>query len=125
MIDTLNIGKYIYNALTQSKTITCKVYPLVADNNAKFPFIIYRRLNLISKTTKDGLYEDTVTMEIDVITETYTEGVDIANKVRDILQKQYVSYQGMEINDAEITMATEEYNSGYIQRLQFQFTLNN
>ncbi len=125
MINTLNLGKYIYNSLTNSKTITCKVYPLVADNNAKFPFIIYKRVNLFSSECKDGTYQDNVTMEIDVITDTYTEGIDIANKVRDILQKQYVNYQDMEINDASITMASEEYNSGYIQRMQFNFKINN
>ncbi len=56
MIDTLNIGKYIYSVLKNGTDV--EVYPLVADNDAKFPFIVYKRENLVSERCKDGYYED-------------------------------------------------------------------
>ena len=62
MIDTLNIGKYIYSRLSQIEGV--KSYPLVADNDAKLPFIVYKRVNLESSGSKDGYYEDKVTMEV-------------------------------------------------------------
>ena len=76
MIDSLGIGKVIFTLLGDFKT-----YPLVADNNAKYPFIVYKRNNVISSTCKDGSYEDTV----DIGTMMDSEGIKIANKVREIL----------------------------------------
>ncbi len=126
MIDTLNIGKYIYNTLTSSSGITCSIYPLVADNDAKFPFIIYKRVNLISEMCKDGTYEDDVTIEINVVTDKYSVGIEIANKVRELLEVQNVNYQGLEITESKIVQASEEYNTGaFVQRMQFQIKINN
>ena len=125
MINTLNIGKYIYNTLTQSEDITCKVYPLVADNDAKYPFIIYKRVNLLSDVCKDGTYEDDVTVEVVVVTDKYSVGVEIANKVRELLEIQHIRYDDMEINDTKLVLATEEYNNGYVQRMQYQMKINN
>jgi len=72
MIDTLNIGKYIYSAL---KFTNVDVYPLIADNDAKFPFIIYKRNSMVSSGCKDGYYEDEVSFEVNIITDTYFKGV--------------------------------------------------
>ena len=59
--------------------------PSLADNNAKYPFIVYKRNNVISSTSKDGSYEDTVDIGITIVTMKYAEGIEIANKVREIL----------------------------------------
>ena len=125
MINTLNIGKYIYTTLHQSEDITCKVYPLVADNDAKYPFIIYKRVNLLSSDVKDGIIEDDVTIEIVVVSDKYSVGVDIATKVRELLEKEHVTFQEMEIDDCKIVLATEEFNNAFVQRMQFNFKVNN
>lgn len=125
MINTLNIGKYIYTTLQQSQDITCKVYPLVADNDAKYPFIIYKRVNLLSSDVKDGIIEDDVTIEIVVVSDKYSVGVDIATKVRELLEKEHVTFQEMEIDDCKIVLATEEFNNAFVQRMQFNFKVNN
>lgn len=124
MIDTLNIGKYIYNTLNDADTITCNVYPLIADNDAKFPFILYKRVNLISDANKDGTNEDAVTVEISVVTDKYSVGIDLASKVRNLLEKQCTLYQGIEINDTRLVYANEEYNNAFVQRLQFEMKIN-
>lgn len=125
MINTLNIGKYIYTTLQQSQDITCKVYPLVADNDAKYPFIIYKRVNLLSSDVKDGIIEDDVTIEIVVVSDKYSVGVDLATKVRELLEKEHVTFQEMEIDDCKIVLATEEFNNAFVQRMQFNFKVNN
>lgn len=125
MINTLNIGKYIYTTLQQSEDITCKVYPLVADNDAKYPFIIYKRVNLLSSDVKDGIIEDDVTIEIVVVSDKYSVGVDLATKVRELLEKEHVTFQEMEIDDCKIVLATEEFNNAFVQRMQFNFKVNN
>lgn len=125
MINTLNIGKYIYTTLQQSEDITCKVYPLVADNDAKYPFIIYKRVNLLSSDVKDGIIQDDVTIEIVVVSDKYSVGVDLATKVRELLEKEHVTFQEMEIDDCKIVLATEEFNNAFVQRMQFNFKVNN
>ena len=126
MIDTLKIGEYIYDALSQDSSVNgYRVYPLVADNNAKFPFVIYRRAGLESSTCKDGTYEDSVTMEVMVVSDKYSTGIDIAVRIREILEKQYAIFNTMEINDGNMVLATEEYSdNAYIQRMQFNFKIN-
>ena len=123
MINTLNIGKYIHSRLTDSSVgIGTKVYPLVADNDAKYPFVVYRRMNLMSSTSKDGIYEDTVTMEIIVVSDKYSVGVDLATRIRKLLERQTATYDNLEINDGHIILATEEFsNNAYVQRMQFEF----
>lgn len=126
MIDTLNIGKYINNAISNDASINVsKAYPLVADNDAKYPFVVYRRVNMISANSKDGLYQDTVTIEIIVVSNKYYVGVEIAQAIRKRLERQYVTYEDLEINDGCITLATEEYSeNAYVQRLQFEFKIS-
>ena len=123
MIDTLNIGKYIYSVLSQIEGV--KSYPLVADNDAKFPFIVYKRNDLASSGCKDGYYEDDVFFEVNIITDTYFKGIEIANTVRRLLEVQYVTFEDMDIRNTVITMASEEYsNNAYIQKIIFQSTIN-
>lgn len=127
MINTLDIGKYIYSTLTDASSgITCKCTPLVADNDTKYPFIVYRRMNLVSSTCKDGVYEDEVVMEIIVVSNKYSETIDVATKIRKRLERQRFIYDNLEINDGNIIMATEEFTSNaYVQRMQFQFKVKN
>lgn len=121
MIDSLNLGKYVYSSL---KAITNSVYPLVADNNAKYPFIVYRRNNLSSMANKDGYYEDTVVMEIVVVTDTYSKSIELISEVRKHLEHLEVEYDGMSISDSFITSATEEYsNNAFIQKIQISFNV--
>jgi hypothetical protein len=127
MINTLDIGKYIHSVLTDASSgITCKCNPLVADNDTKYPFIVYRRMNLVSSTCKDGVFQDEVVMEIIVVSNKYSESVDIATKIRKRLERQRVIYNDLEINDGNIIMATEEFsNNAYVQRMQFEFKVKN
>lgn len=127
MINTLDIGKYIHSVLTDASSgITCKCNPLVADNDTKYPFIVYRRMNLVSSTCKDGVFQDDVVMEIIVVSNKYSESVDIATKIRKRLERQRVIYNDLEINDGNIIMATEEFsNNAYVQRMQFEFKVKN
>lgn len=45
----LGIGKAIFTILDGIE----KVYPIVADNGANYPFIVYRRAGLQHSNTKD------------------------------------------------------------------------
>ena len=76
----------------------------------------------MSSTSKDGIYEDTVTMEIIVVSDKYSVGVDLATRIRKLLERQTATYDNLEINDGHIILATEEFsNNAYVQRMQFEF----
>jgi hypothetical protein len=125
-LDTLGIpGKFVYSLLRNSSKIDCKVYPLVADNDAKFPFIIYKRLNLVSLNNKDTYHEDQVTMEFTIVSDTYAKSIELANIVRALIEQRDQEYGDFAISDARLNMATEDYSgNAFVQKLQIVFNLN-
>lgn len=128
MIDTLQIGKYINNILANNqdiKALNAKVYPLIADNDAKFPFIIYKRVGLVSQSCKDGLYQDDVTVEIKIVSDKYSVGVQLANIVRSLLQRPYMQFNEYDINDVVINTAYEDFiENAFIQTMQLTLKIN-
>lgn len=123
MINSLKLGSYIYSLLADIDA-KCKVYPLVADNDAKFPFILYKRVGLYDNTTKDGYTnEDTLNYEIKVVTDTYQKGIDIANDVRKAIEHGTKTYSDMTISDIRLVGADEQYmENAFVQTLNFQFS---
>lgn len=128
MINTLEIGKYINNILANNQDIQdldARVYPLIADNDAKFPFIIYKRVGLVSQICKDGTYQDNVTIEIKIVSDKYSVGVQLANIVRSLLQRPYMQYGDFEINDVTIDYASEDFlENAFIQTMQLTLKIN-
>lgn len=128
MINTLEIGKYINNILANNQDIQnlhAKVYPLIADNDAKFPFIIYKRVGLVSQICKDGTFQDDVTIEIKIVSDKYSVGVQLANIVRSLLQRPYMQYEDFEINDVTINFAAEDFlENAFIQIMQLTLKIN-
>lgn len=119
MINSLGIGKVIYDLLKDFTT-----YPLVADNNAKYPFLVYKRSNVISSGCKDGSYEDTVDISITIVTQTYSEGIDIANQVRQILERQVINADDLTLNDTYLISASESFTDNvFVQNLNFRTTI--
>lgn len=122
MIHSLNIGKVVYSLLSP---ITRNIYPLVAENSTRFPFIVYSRDSLISSYCKDGLYEDEVTLTVNIATAKYDEGVSMAEQVRETLTINKYETDGMKISSV-MTNATEAYaDTCYVQTLIFDIKINN
>ena len=128
MINSLEIGKYINNILANNediKALKAKVYPLIADNDAKFPFLIYKRVGLTSQICKDGTFQDDVTIEIKVVTDKYSVGVQLVKIVRSLLQRPYMQYEDFEINDVTINFASEDFlDNAFIQTMQLTLKIN-
>lgn len=124
MINTLNIGAYIFDKLS-TKIPTIKTYPIVADNDAKYPFIVYKRIGLNSLICKDGNYEDVATVEVTAIAEKYAMSVNIAQQVREALEDNYDTFDGMEI-ETTLQSGTEEFSDNvYTQKLIYRIKTNN
>lgn len=126
MTKALYIGQYIYSALVNNR-ITAKIYRIIADSNAKYPFIIYRRSGLVTTTTKDGITYQDVDVEIVVESDKYAVGLELADQVCSILTREDVEFEGIYIEDAKIMSASEDFidNEGFIQRFTITFRILN
>ena len=114
------IGKEI-NRLLKNNVLGLgdKVFPLIANPNTTFPFLVYRRIGYQPRNNKDYVGE-IVTMEFNVASESYNESVDIANSVADILQGQETQL----IEDIQLVNVSEMYlQDTFIQNLQFRIEL--
>jgi len=114
------IGKEINRLLKNNVLgIGDKVFPLVANPNTNFPFLVYRRIGYTPMSNKD-YFGETVTIEINVASEKYEESVDIANNVADILQGKETEI----IEDIRLINVSEIYlQDTFIQNLQFSIVL--
>lgn len=115
------IGKEINRLLKENNVlkVSGKIFPLVANPNTTFPFLVYRRIGYQPRNNKDYIGE-IVMMELNIATETYNEGVDIANSVCDILQGRETEI----IEDIQLINISEIYlQDTYIQNIQLQIEL--
>ena len=110
------VGKEINRLLKEGNVlgVSDKIFPLVANPNTTFPFLVYRRIGYQPASNKDYMGE-IVTMELNIASEGYQEGVDIANSVATILQGAETEM----IETIQLTNVTEMYlQDTFIQNLQ-------
>lgn len=131
MDNSLKIGKYITLKLSENKEIKklgitdgSKIWPIVANTNTKYPYIVYQRTSLFPEYTKDGVMYNKVSVELKIVTDNYIKSLDIANIVRQIFEKkQYISDE-FNVKNCEIEDVSEDYiEDAYVQTINFVFTL--
>lgn len=101
-----------------------RVYPIVAENGTRYPFIIYTRDSVTPHAlTKDGYAEDEVAVTVKVVSDKYTDAVDYAQRVREALVYDWttISYNQSELtSQCTFTGAYESWEDGaYVQTLTF------
>lgn len=131
MIDTLNIGSFIYDTIKADKQLTdilgisTNVFPIVAEDGTDYPFVTYRRTGLVSNSCKDGYYEDIVRVEIKAICATYIQSVQVINRIRELFECQHIEYENMTIEDTSIENASENYEyNAFTQTINLVFKIN-
>lgn len=130
MIDTLNIGSFIYDTIKADTQLTDKldnnIFPIVAEDGTQYPFVTYKRTGLSSNNCKDGYYEDIVRVEIKAICATYIQSIEVINRIRQLFEKQHFDYEDMEIEDVTIENASENYEyNAFTQTINLVFKINN
>lgn len=129
MVNSIYIGKVIYDELTSNSALTesvgTKIYPLIAEQTTTYPFIVYNRDSITNKTyTKDGYCEDTVSFTVNCVSTDYSQGLDIANEVRKTLEKIRIDDERMTIYNCRINSIDESYtDNAYVQTLSFNCTI--
>lgn len=128
MNNSLLIGKKIKSILSSNSDLLTKVngqiYPLLANQSTKYPFIVYSRDSVTAEYCKDGNYQDTVGITIIVVSDNYEESVDIANLVRESFELLTLEDDDIYIAESLLSGVSEStQEDAYIQRITFNLTI--
>lgn len=130
MDNTILAGKYIRKIMIEDvelmKLITSdKIFPLIANPDTTYPFIVYSRENITPIYTKDFLSENELSFTIIVVSADYEESLDIANAVRHSLESYRYKDEVINIYPIKLQSVVEEtLEDAYIQRMVFTFKAN-
>ena len=84
-ITSLSVGLMVYQLLSQDSNVAAKatkIYPVVAEQDAKLPYICYRRANFDRQLAKGpGQGADMVAVELLCYGKTYAESIELAEAV--------------------------------------------
>ena len=124
-MNSLKVGKEIYSHLKENKSLTDiignKIYPIIVEKDTNYPFIVYKRSNVIPDYTKDYHFKDYVIVDIICVSNHYVESVEIASLVRESLEDKRIG----DINSIRLESADEDFvDDAYIQTLTFNLTIN-
>lgn len=128
MNNSILIGKVIYNVLSDDdvtkEAVKNRIYPLIAEIDANFPFITFTRDNITSNYSKDGIYQDSVTFSIMVVSAKYSSSLDIANRIRHIFEKRKIESKDLTLYNIKLTGISESFtDDSYTQELRFECTV--
>lgn len=125
-MNSLEVGKEVFSLLSNDSRLTAlvgnKIYPVIVEKETTFPFIVYKRSNVIPDYIKDLHLKDEVIIDIICVSNDYAEGIEIAGIVRDILEDNRIQSKG--IQSIKLESATEDYtDDAYVQTLGFNLTI--
>lgn len=107
----------LVDALKQGEVT--KIYPIIADSETTFPFLIYRRQSYTPQPTKDYSGEK-VNIDIYVCSQRYGESIYIMNMVSNTLNGKETEV----IENIEITNMYEDFiYDTYVQYASLEVTL--
>lgn len=120
MESSISVIKHIFRILSSDKTLNemvgTKIFPIVADDDVKFPYIILERTSITPFTYKGGVGYDKATFQIKIADSDYINTINIAEKVRELLELKTSSY----FKRIEFSSCNEDFmNDTYRQTLQF------
>lgn len=124
MRNALSINKYINKFLTESETVTRlvsvqNIRPLILAPTI-FPYVSFMHGNISSSYTKDGWCEDSTEVTIIAVSDDYSQTVDIAEAVRDLLDNKAYKDDDIYISEMRLSGATEDQiENVFVQRLSF------
>jgi len=115
----------LYNDTDVSNIVGNKIFPNVVPDkdstaeNIDYPLIVTRRTELLTEYSKD-CHSDSASVEIICYSVSYTDSVELAEKVRNALEYFTGTVEGILISRARLSGISEDYTDGiYYQQLLF------
>ena len=123
----LGVGKVIYSLLKNNEAVNAqiagRIFPIVADEGTKFPFITYTRRSFLSSYSKDDEIDETATVEVNIVSDEYFKGINIANLVRNATERQRGTVDGITYDPITLIDAQEDFlQNAFVQTLIFKIT---
>ena len=111
------IGKLIYSRLSTDGSITAyvgtKIYPDITPQNVQYPFVVYTIVNSLPVDFKDGQSNlEEITLQIDVYTQSYDDRQDLANLIRNRLDRFTGTAEGIDVQTIKyMSSDSQVYNA--------------
>lgn len=122
----LSAGEIIRAVLIDNPEVMAragKIYPVVEDS-AELPYVVYRRTSFEQGQVKGQRGNDSATIEVLCYTKGYTEGVELAEAVRDALDGISAEHEGLVMRSCYLTDSEEGWqDDAYVQQLIFNVKL--
>lgn len=130
METSINIGKVVKDILYQDEALNTlvksQVFPMIAEENTTFPFIVYRRNSIRKASTKDYVNDEIASVDVVVASDKYSQSVEIAERVRFVLERGEYEGENFSVDNISLSNASEQYmQNTYIQTLTFDIEINN
>lgn len=114
-----DVRTILLNDSAVSGLVGNKIYPLVAPENIKDEFIVYKRDKYFKHSTKIGVYEDECELYLNAVSDNYDTAIAIASAVDNALTGTHT------IDSKKITIeladSTEDFDDDkYIETLLFR-----
>jgi hypothetical protein len=111
------IGKLIYSRLSTDGAILAyvgsKIYPDIVPQNVQYPFVVYTITNSTPVDYKDGQSNlEEIEIQVDVYSQNYDDTQDLANLIRNRLDRFVGIVEGVEVQSIKYTASDSQvYNA--------------
>jgi hypothetical protein len=122
----ISLGKAIFYILSGDTTLDSyvgdKIYPIFAPDEVLNPFVAYNTRVSNSFYTKDGLTYDECVLNINIVSDNYTENKQISEAVRNALEFKVGNFNGVIVQQALLSSVNEDYGrDGFITTIEFTY----
>lgn len=133
-MSTISFGKVINQILNKdsiNQLVSGRVYPLLAPNFDKYPFIVYQRQSLTEEKNKDLKIWDVVEYELIICSDTYENSVAVAEVVRAEMEQKNLVVDEFDIYTVELVAGKEGVQAPegapllFTQSLTYRFRIRN
>jgi hypothetical protein len=111
------IGKLIYGRLSSASNITAiistNIYPDITPQNVDYPFIVYSIIDSNPVDYKDGQSNlEEIDLQIDVYTQNYDTTQNLANLIRNRLDRFVGTVEGVEVQSIKyVRQSSQVFNA--------------
>ncbi|MDR1882994.1 MAG: DUF3168 domain-containing protein [Prevotella sp.] len=130
-MDVREIGKAVKSLLFQSdevkRLIGNNLFPFPAIEGTVFPFVTYMMESLTPHYTKDrASYEDTITVELMIWSDSYAQKIEVANACHKALQGKRGTIEGFDISGIRRVNEGESFiEDAYGQSIMYEINIDN
>lgn len=120
-IQKWNIGNTVRAILMADEDVHNKVgnniYPLVASEDVKGDFIVYKRDRYTKSKTKMGVHEDNVEVYVTAVSDNYDSAIELAALIDNALIGEHILEDGGKIT-IDLADSTEDFDDNkYIETI--------